>query len=135
MPKEFLMDILKAQWEASEKYTYFLLAGVGAAIGFAANQTKDVTLSWSKIPLGLAIASWVISFIYGSLNLIFHRAVLRSNLQLFYVNSNEERERLENDMRNYSDKGAGYGLAQVLSFGIGAGFYIIWHILEMYLRS
>jgi hypothetical protein len=40
MPKEFLMDILKAQREASEKYAYFLLAGVSAAIGFAANQTK-----------------------------------------------------------------------------------------------
>ena len=37
----------------------------GAAIGFALTQTKGVVLAWSQMPLGLAMASWSLSFWCG----------------------------------------------------------------------
>jgi hypothetical protein len=35
------LELLRAHRTAADKYTYFLLAAAGAAIGFALNQTRE----------------------------------------------------------------------------------------------
>jgi hypothetical protein len=57
--------LFKVHRDASNKYTYFLLAASGAAIGFATTQTQDATISWAKLPLGIAVLCWAISFYCG----------------------------------------------------------------------
>lgn len=58
-------EIYKATREGQDKYTYFLLAAAGAAIAFAVTQSQTATLTWSKIPLALAVLSWAFSFYAG----------------------------------------------------------------------
>ena len=47
------------------KYTFYLLAVDGAAVGFALTQTRGLALAWSQMPLGLAMVSWSLSFWFG----------------------------------------------------------------------
>jgi hypothetical protein len=56
-------EIYKATREGQDKYTYFLLAAAGAAVAFAVTQSQTATLTWSKVPLALAVLSWAFSFV------------------------------------------------------------------------
>jgi hypothetical protein len=60
-----LSELHKAHRDSAEKYIYFLLAAAGAAIAFAATQTQSATLTWIKLPLGLAVLCWGMSFSAG----------------------------------------------------------------------
>lgn len=63
-----ISDLHKAHQAAQEKYTYFLLAAAGAAIGFAIQKTEGLTLSWWLLPVALATICWGISFHFGCKN-------------------------------------------------------------------
>ena len=47
------------------RHAFYLLAVVGAAVGFALNQTQGAVLAWLQIPLGLAMSSWFSNFYFG----------------------------------------------------------------------
>ena len=51
--------------DSNEKYTYYLLATASAALAFAVHQTAGVGVSWSQVPLAIAVASWAYSFYCG----------------------------------------------------------------------
>ena len=48
---------------AQDKYTYFMLAAAASAVAFAVTRTDGLLLSWSMVPLGLAVTGQVPAFI------------------------------------------------------------------------
>lgn len=57
-PSDFsdsIREINKAHLASADKYTYFLLAAAETAIGFAVQKTEGAKLSWSLLPVALAI--------------------------------------------------------------------------------
>ncbi len=78
-------EIYKANREGQEKYTYFLLAGAGAAIAFAVTQSQTATLTWSKLPLDLAVLSWAFSFYAGCRQLRDVANVMHANYDMLRV--------------------------------------------------
>jgi hypothetical protein len=78
-------QIYKSAREGQDKYTYFLLAAAGAAIAFAVTQSQAATLTWSKIPLALAVLSWAFSFYAGCRQLDEVAGILQQNYELLRV--------------------------------------------------
>ena len=65
MLDETSLVLAAAHRDLYTKYTFYLLAVDGAAVGFALTQTQGVVLAWSQMPLGLAMVSWSMSFWFG----------------------------------------------------------------------
>lgn len=137
-------EVYRAIVNARDKHTYFLLAAVGAAIAFALNQTQAATLGWSKVPLALAVASWGLSFIFGCRHAVRSEAVLFENFQLLKMQRNELPEfpvhpdfinAIRKDIDERSKLAGRLSILQYKLLIVGAFFYIIWHVLEMYLRA
>ena len=64
MSEEKSIELHKQLRMVQDKYTYFLLAIAAAAVAYAIKLTTDSTLSFSKIPIGIAILFWGLSFDY-----------------------------------------------------------------------
>jgi len=141
-------ELFKVHREEQKKYTYFLLATSGAAIGFAVNQTQSSALTWSQIPLGFAVLCWGLSFFFGCRHVQYVVSNLFANLALFKVqrgehpnlesNSLEERkiasQGIREAMESNSNEANRYFKKQFRFLIIGAVLFIVWHILEMFLR-
>ena len=148
MSDENLREVFKAHRTIQEKYAFFLLAGAGAAIGFALTRTQGAELTWSQIPLAFAIICWGLSFFFGCRHLQYVSSSLAGNIDLIKVESGTHPQTGNRadliaaaskgirDALNYnSDKSNVNAKRQFRSLVIGAVFYIIWHMLEMYLRT
>lgn len=145
---ENYLEIVKAHRTAQDKYTYFLLAVAGASIGFSLSQTQAATISWSKFPFGFSIIFWGASFFCGCRHINYLRSILYTNAELLKIqggtfpyigmapggiaNASQEVYR---DIESLSRRAGIYALWQFRCLVAGAISYIIWHVLEMYLRS
>lgn len=89
MPSDRQLELYRQHHTAQDKYTYFLLAVVGAAIGFAVNETHSMKMSMSQIPLALAIMFWGLSFYFGCKQLQYVRRVLWDNADLLKVEAGQ----------------------------------------------
>jgi hypothetical protein len=148
MSNENLLEIYRQLRLTQDKYTYFLLAAVGAAIGLAITQTQDSALSWSQIPLAAAVLCWGLSFIFGCLHLLYTSNALYTNAEQMKVERG-----LHPMVGNHPQKmvAASEGLSKAFEKSstranrnsqwqfrflvTGAIFYIAWHIFEMWLRT
>ncbi|SFJ53841.1 hypothetical protein [Bradyrhizobium sp. cf659] len=137
-------DIYKASREGQDKYTYFLLAAAGAAIAFAVTQSQTATLSWSKLPLALAVLSWAFSFYAGCRQLRDVANVMSANYDMLrvqegihpqYPNHPQVLEIIEEAVRKLADKTGRWGVWQFRFLILGAVFYVLWHVTEMALRT
>jgi hypothetical protein len=142
-------EVFRALHEGQKKYTYFLLAVAGAAITVVINQTQNATLKISQIPLVIGVLLWGLSFFFGCRYLAYVNANLYANLALFRVKRGEHPD-LENSnpmtieaaikgikeaMEENSNRANHFFHLQFNFLVGGAILYIIWHILEMYLRG
>ena len=82
MSNNVLLELHKRHDDAHNKYTYFLLAVTASAVAFAVQKTSGLALSYSMIPLGLAVISWGISFYCGTKNLVTVHTALGANYGL-----------------------------------------------------
>jgi hypothetical protein len=137
-------ELHKALREGQDKYIYFLLAVAGAAIGFAVTQTQTATLSFSKIPLGFAVAFWAFSFYCGCRQLLQGANILFANYQFIRMQEGTHPQfpphpdlirEIATTLEEQADKAGTWGKLQFRSLIAGAMFFIGWHILEMYLRT
>lgn len=148
MSQENIREVYKALREGQNKYTYFLLAAAGAAIVLAVNKTQNMTLGWSLILLALAVASWGTSFFLGCLNVEYVNSTLYANAELLKVENGIHPEignhqqmmaaasqGIRQAIKSNSDKANSLGHWQFYLLITGAVFYILWHVLEMYLRN
>jgi len=145
---ENLREVYRALREAQNKYSYFLLAAAGAAIGLAVNQTQDVAMAWSQTPLAAAAISWGLSFLFGCRHLAYVNSNLYANAELLRVQSGEHPEAskhpqiiaaasegIRRAIESNAERANRLGHLQ-FNFLVGGGFlYVVWHVLEMYLRG
>jgi len=142
------LEIHRSLRESQNRYTYFLLAVVGAAIALVINQTQSASLNWSQFPLAAAMLAWALSFLFGCLNRAYVSSGLYTNVALIeakagrhnLVGTNTEAikiaaETLHEIFEDQSNKANKFGNLQFRFLIAGAIFYIAWHVFEMYLRS
>lgn len=148
MPSQEQLEVYRQHSATGDKYTYFLLAAVGAAIALSINQTQTATLSLSQIPLGAAVLLWGVSFYQGCRHIELVKATLRSNGALLRVQAGEDPMTGRNmqaigiaseTLLEIIDKqSTGAGRAATWQFRclvLGGIAYLVWHVLEMWLRT
>jgi len=148
MTSELEMELYKQHRTVQDKYTYFLLASVGAAIAFALSQTQGIGLSISQIPLAASVVLWGASFFCGCMKIhSLNKAIMANADQLKAQRNGFDGETddkailplLPMSFRKKAEHSSilvnNYGTSQFYLFVLGVLFYIMWHILEMYLIS
>ena len=142
------LEIYRQTNALAEKHTYFLLGAVGACIAFAFTQSKDVSLSWPQLPLGLAILSWATSFYFGCIKINASLMTKHQNLDLLKVQagthplSGRDPARIQiavETIKEHLDKSnnraqRGYAWQYRLLI-IGVLSYFGWHMYRMYLNN
>lgn len=141
------LEVYRALRTSQDKYAYFLLAAVGASIAFAITQTRDHHISWSQVPLGLAVLAWGLSFFFGCRHIAYVNSTLYANAELIRVQDGDHPEVGRNpQMQQVASAGIRSAIesnsttANSLSkrqfsyFIAVAVLYICWHIIEMSLR-
>lgn len=148
MSDENLREIYRTLQKSQDKYTYFILAATIASIGFTITQTQNIIFNLSLIPLGVSILCWGFSFFFGCRNREYYNSTLYANYELLKVQKGDHpeigshpqkiqaaSEGIMQAIQNNSDKANRLGHLQMKTFIMGALFYLVWHILEMYLRT
>jgi len=146
---EEMNEVFRALRESQNKYTYFLLAAAGAAIALAVNQTREAVLAWPQVPLALSVLSWALSFLFGCRHIAYVNSTLYANGEYLRVVSGQHpelvgahpqlvaaaKEGIRDAMEHNADCANRNGHRQFRFLVAGAIFYVVWHVLEMYLRS
>jgi len=148
MPSEQQLEVYRQHRTAQEKYVYFLLAAVGAAIALAITQTQGAMLAWSQLPLGGAVVLWALSFFFGCRHLGYVESTLYANAALLKVEAGEypdvgahpqmmaaASEGIRSAIESNSNKAQRFARLQFFALVVGAMSYIGWHVLEMWLRT
>ena len=144
MADETYLAVTRTHDDLYIRHAFYLLAVVGAAVGFALNQTKGAVLAYSQIPLGLAMLSWSLSFYFGLRQLRSVLMTLNVNSLLLAVESGhhpewshipETPEILKDLVAQHGTHAGRFHLWQVQALLTGVFFYVGWHVLEMYLRQ
>lgn len=143
-----IREIYTQHRTAQDKYTYFLLAAAGAAIALAVNQTKGTSLSWSQLPLAIAVLCWGLSFFFGCRHLGYVSSTLFANADLLRVENGQHplsgnnpqlmataSEGIRQAIESNSERANRLGHMQFRFLITGAVFYIAWHVIEMWLLS
>ncbi|MFN0023435.1 MAG: hypothetical protein ACKVS5_05995 [Parvularculaceae bacterium] len=140
------LKIVEIHHQTTERFVYFLLATAAASIAFAVSQTNELPLKCSQIPLGVAVLCWGLSFGCGCLVRIETHRALHANLEKLSLirastenalNSNfvdGRKEKLTNEFTSRNKKITCQTHLQISFYAAGGLFFIIWHIIEMYLR-
>ena len=148
MSNENLREVYRNLHKSQDKYIYFILAATIASIGFTITQTQNIIFSLSLIPLGISILCWGFSFFFGCRNREYYNSILYANFDLLRVQlgdhpetgSHPQKIRAASEgimqaIQKNSDKANRLAHLQMTTFILGALFYLVWHILEIYLRT
>ncbi|MFC3864610.1 hypothetical protein [Alcaligenes aquatilis] len=147
MSQNLQLELQKMLGEMHQKYTYFLLTAVGAAIGFTITQTSKHPLSLWFLPLAVSLLSWGVSFVMGCLYLQLRALLGDLNFKLITIQNGEDEvygrdpiavtEAVFRLKKKFNDKNNTVGFYyrwQFYFFVVGVIFFIFWHILEMWRR-
>lgn len=143
-----LIEIHKQHRTGQDKYTYFLLAVTASAIAFSVQKTTDLELTWSMLPLGLAVAVWGTSFYFGCKNLLWVQTSISANYSLLQLQKGVHPDQpnhpqlleaaitgvisaLESNVKNAQF----YAEWQFRLLITGAVFFLAWHVIEMIIRT
>jgi len=140
-------EVFKHLREGQDKYTYFMLTAAGGAVALAINQTQGAALKWPQVPLGAAVLCWGLSFFCGARHLTYVNSTLFANLALLRVESgNDPRAQhpleiqaaglgIRDAIESNSNHASTYAKMQFRLLAGGALLYVVWHVLEMWLRT
>ena len=139
-----LLELYKQHQAGQDKYTYFLLAAAGAAIGFAVQKTEGLQFSWWLTPAGFAIVCWGFSFYYGCKNLTWVQTAIYANYSLLQLRSGVHPEQpphpqltdaaisgVSKALTSNATRAQFFGTWQFRMLITGAVFFIGWRLLEM----
>jgi len=148
MASDEQLELYRVLRESQSKYTYFILAAAGTAIGFTLTQTNNSEIAYSQIPLGIAVFFWGLSFYLGCKNLAYVNSTLYANSEMLRIEFGQHpqignhpqmiqaaSEGIRNAIKSNSDTANQLGHWQFRTLLIGAVSYIGWHLLEMWLRT
>lgn len=141
------LEIYRQHITAQQKYTYFLLAAVGACVGFALTQTKDLPFDQSQLPLAIALLGWALSFWCGCVHLKAVQATLYTNMGLIRLQLGRDpnaghhpelmaygSQVISEIAEKHSSRSSMASSWQLRFFILGVIAYIYWHISEMVAR-
>lgn len=144
MTSELKTHLSKQLAEAQSKYTYFLLAVAASAIAFAVQRTTGRPLTWSMIPLGLAVACWAVSFFAGCRNRAYFSSTLYANAALLQIQDGTHpdvarhpdavaaaAEGVREAAEHNSSMANFWGHLQFRLLVVGATCFLVWHVIEM----
>ncbi len=146
--KERELEEIRTFRTQQQKFRYYIIALSVASIGFTITKTFDQSLKLSQVPLLFAVLAWATSIylglkhlkgIIGSIYTEVQRiSILRGNNYL--TGNNPRKIKLANNelvqsQRSDSDKLKTIGNWSDKTFYIGVLLFLIWHILEMFLRT
>jgi hypothetical protein len=143
-----LIEIHRQHCTGQNKYTYFLLAVTASAIAFSVQKTSGLKLTWSMLPLGLAVLLWGVSFFFGCKNLLWVQTSIYANYSLLQLQKGVHPEQpdhaqlleaaisgvrsaLESNIKNAQF----YAQWEFRLLIAGAVFFLAWHIVEMIIRT
>lgn len=137
-------ELRKVHQAGQEKYTYFLLAAAGAAIGFAVQKTEGLVLSWWLLPVAAATVSWAASFFFGCKNLYWVQSSFSANFNLLALHRGSHSQQppspellaaairgVESALSHNTNKAQFFGVWQFRLLVAGAILFIAWRIAEM----
>jgi len=143
-----LIEIHKQHRAGQDKYTYFLLAVTASAIAFSVQKTTNLILSWSMLPLALAVLLWGTSFFFGCKNLHWVQASIYANYSLLQLQKGVHRNQpnhpqlveaaikgVDSAIETNVDNADFYAKWQFRLLIIGAVLFLIWHVIEMAIRT
>ena len=141
--EKYIFDLLQEFKTFQNKITYFLLAAAGSAIALAVNRTEQRTMEFTMLPLGVAVLLWGLSFFCGFRQLVNEAHSMYANIEMMRIARSgltkeqivellEEFKQVDTQKRKRADI---FGKFQFQFLILGALMYIVWHILEMYVRS
>lgn len=130
---------------AVEKYAYFLLAAAGACVGFAVTQSKGLSASAEQAPLGVAVALWGLSFLFGCLHVRKASDLLFTNIELLRLQDGRD-PRAGRDVQMQMlgssvlhERAARHAVRmdihstlQFVCLILGVISYLAWHVLVMW---
>lgn len=147
MSRDLEIEVYRTLRTSQDKYSYFLLAAAGAAIAFSVTQTQDDVLGWSQSPLAVAVALWGVSFYLGCQSIRYVNSTLYANGDLLKVEAGRHpsvgdhpqmmmaaSEGIRSAIESNSQKTQSLGEWQFRTLIAGAAFFVLWHVIEMYLR-
>ncbi len=139
-----ISDLHKAHQTGQEKYTYFLLAAAGAAIGFAVQKTDGLLLTWWLLPVGLATLCWGLSFFCGCKNVVWVQTSISANYSLLQLKQGSHPDQpphpelvqaaisgVHSALTTNGNKAQFYGAWQFRFLIAGAILFIVWRVAEM----
>ena len=139
-----ISDLHKAHQTGEEKYTYFLLAAAGAAIGFAVQKTEGLHLTWWLLPVAFATICWGASFYFGCKNVTWVQTSIMANFNLLQLHQGSHPDQpphpdlvaaairgVESALEKNVNKAQFYGVWQFRLLVAGAVFFIAWRVAEM----
>lgn len=145
---ENLREIVRQNHDAQDKYTYFLLAAAGSCIALSVSRTTGVAPTWPMLLLGAAVVSWAWSIWNGVQNRRYHQAILYANADLLRVQAGLHPETgrrpgaieaasqgIMTAMTENVETAASFARWQLYSLLIGAGFFLAWHVIDMFVNG
>ena len=148
MPSEDFREVYRTLREGQNRYTYFLLAAAGAAIALVINQTQAADLSYTQIPLAAGVVCWALSFFFGCRHVAYANSTTYSHLDLLLIESGrhptvgpqpDHIQAASQGLRSAMERNS--EIANQLSFWqfrllvVSGVLYIVWHVIEMYVRT
>jgi hypothetical protein len=142
------IEIYRRFNDSQSRIRYFLLAAAGAAIGFAVTQTQGASLQWHQLPAGISVIFWGISIYCGRRAIEYTNSNHYASYDLIEVKEGRHPEvgqhpqminaatvEMDQAMEKNSEISSRMHRWQFRSLLIGAFFFIVWHVLQMYIRS
>jgi hypothetical protein len=134
--------------EKQEKYIYYLIALSVSAIGFSIYKTENQSLTYSQIPLALAVLFWSISIFCGLKFLKYVISNLYANNGYYEIikgrhpGIGHDPDMIKSGIEGFREAMEINGKAmkmyfkfQAYLFYFGIILFIAWHISEMYLKT
>ena len=133
---------------SQERYNYFLLAVAASAIALSVQFTRDYSYTPALIPLGLAVLCWSGSFYSGCRRVEYVNSTIFANLTALVTEAglNEEVGKnvhlieaatrgIRQAAESNSESASNLGASQFRLLVLGGAFFIVWHLVEMGVRS
>jgi hypothetical protein len=148
MSDEYLLEVYQQQRTHQDKYIYFILAAAASAIAYALNRAQDRLLTPILIPWGIALAFWGLSFYFGCRHQNKIGTIMFQNIEGLKIEAGRNPEignhptaiavavaEFVKITASESVKAHLLSRLQFWFFVAGVIAYIVWQLIEMYVRS
>lgn len=141
-------ELKKEYRERQEKYVYYVIALCVTAIGFSVYNTMGRSIKYSQLPLAFAVCSWAISILCGLRFIGNQIGALRINTIFLDIADGRDKDVgsdpqeiayalkiMEEKIDKFSGETSKLLSRQLFLFYAGMVLFIVWHVLEMYLKK